>query len=493
MTDADHAQPSSLRRRLWVVIPFSLWVFVLAGLMLSFEEVPLDYAVRVTGPAWHLGRGPLELRIGVTEPSSRRPLKAFVRSGRVDGAADRCQGHDGAPLRLTVTPVEADVARRRICFDVLVGEVTRAIEVDVAGGAVPPEASARVALDAPRWSAEAGDTLIELFPLDQLASGTPQELWIRVLGPEAEPRPARVQVAGEEAATDRFGVAHLSVKLPPMKGALPLAVTLDGQPEPVRAEVRFTPSTRPYTLGHGPLLTESARALPVHRSAWVRRLYCDLYQAGAHVAGLSTEEGALRLPPLPPGLTTLRCSDDPGADRRGVQRVVLEDGGRSMETTRALVDRVDEASGQAERQWLRQVRQRLSESRPEDLRGLSAFLLSRLDGEAGAVEVLATTLAGDLAARKQANSGRKFWVTLLLTLSFAGVLIWAVVVVLRDYRQLKARSTQLAIDEDLDDFEGLHRRGLPWTVLLLLIIIVLAIGGLLWLLDLVTSTFAPRF
>ena len=365
--------------------------------------------------------------------------------------------------------------------------------VDVAGGALPPDAGAPAELDAPSWSAEAGDTLIELFPLDQLAAGTLQEMWIRVLGPDGEPRAARVQAAGEEAATDPFGVAHLSVKLPPMKGALPLRVSLAAQPTPIEAEVRFTPSTRPYTVGHGPLLGAAARALPVHRSAWVRRLYCDAYQAGAHVAGLSTEEGALTLAPLPPGLTTLRCGDDPGAERGGLQRVVLEDGGRPAETTRALVDRVDEAAGQAERQWLRQVRQRLPGASPAELRGLAAFLLSRLDGEAGATEILATTLAGDLAARKEANQGKKYWVTLLLMLSFAAILAWAVVVVIRDYRQLKARSTQLAIDEDLDDFEGLHRQGLPKTVALLLLIIVLAIGGLIWLLDLVTSTFVPRF
>jgi hypothetical protein len=388
----------------------------------------------------------------------------------------------------TVTPGGAAAGRYKVRLEAAAGDSSWKLEVafdlqELEALPVAREASGYLAIP-PLGSAEQAGVKAEVFAAQGLASGLPIEAWVRVLGPGQAPLAATVTLQGQEATTDRFGLARLELNMPPMRGSTRLEVRPeDPALAPLSRDLTYAPRSRNFMVS---VDLTAAGAPEIRRHGARATTYCDLYRGGVHAGATTFADARVEVPDVLPGLYALVCSANPRSGLEAhVPQALLVPARPGWEHLAALVGGLAQA-WQGEAGWLARLPGLMSQAGAEESSRLASFLLSRGAGAEGVVETLYSSREAEQALRVGEVARRKAQLIALMLLTVLGVLGWATTVVLREYRRLKRAGASLAREEGFEGLGDLRRRSLPWQAALLVAMTLAAAVAFIWLMDLAT-------
>lgn len=478
----DGIAQRNFRFRSLIIILAGVLGFVLGALYLSVEQMEVTSFVVATGPAELSPGEPTALRVSGLRERGHGALSVQVasarwRDGAVEGdrAAERdlrieVEGSRPAIVRFDV-PEDADgaatvVLSLRVLGDES-GERTREVAAPVQ---VTPNAAVSVAQPAVAAPAGEGGLRVTLLPEVRVLSWRfDGPLFARVTEEAGAPVAAAVtlRVGRDETrseTTGPFGLAAFPIVADRPRYQIHARAEAGERHGEVEEDLRPVPRGRHLRVLPRVVTPGGRVRLEVAALEREETLHCDLVADGRILDAftLHVSRGAAaaeRVAPGAPGRYAIQCAPyyrTPGPAFTSAALVVAPAGTPPAGGSDAVLVDAVEPQDDVDAGWLAAVRAGIATADPAARARVLDYLTARLTPDYVPSVHLASTLEGDRAALAAERDAVRARLLLALGVALTALLVWALVVVGANLRDVRRRSAAMAAllaedDEGADD------------------------------------------
>ena len=477
MGDFLTSRPS--KKRIFIILS-AVWLFVLSYFFLNLRGGHLKYSVKVVGASSYYNNYPVSFKLSAFDDLRSKFLRIWLKECKVTSGGyfvhSNCAGVHNNPLIVLVAsapgvtgPLDVEL---KLSVEGDIRTLKFAVNLNKCGVACSLEEQLKTLdLPATKYHYAGNGVTVDVYPHHGFFSeGFPQHAWFRAVDDDGAPVKGNVIIDGQVFPISPAGLAHVQVKLKPMKTRFEFSVHPSDQSKAgFSSEVNYGVNSLGYDVPPIGVLTvaevRKGAVIKLRRKKYIKELFCDLYLGDKPVLFTMIKDSSLELPQgLRQGLYRLECSEHYLIKNKfnPAQHFIVT--GASTQLT--LLDGVDGVTPE--------------QATPDYYK----YVLTRMHlPNKGSLKVLVSTRASDTEQLKKSIDSKRLLITIFLIATFFGILFWAVVIIVKEYTRMKKAYQEYALEGDDDEYVEIGRRKFFVSVAGVLAIIILDITAFIWLLN----------